>query len=458
MEEFNKDVLSMFSKSFPTPAPIQAKPISVKKSKRKEETVPEANSETQPDSAWLQPYERGLKRKEKNEKIANTGISPKKHADDDMTTDATDILDDVALKKDKSHEMDRIINNTQADPEPIQKKKQLPTYVKMQQKKRTVFVGNVPFATTEKEIKKLFKTAGEISSIRFRNIPFLATDKFVSFHAKRTDEDLIKGFDTKTCYVVYKDVNSVAEAIKLNNTLIGNKHIHVDIEKKASSKDVSHCVFVGNIPFKVEDEQIREHFSQFGEIDYVRVIRDKATRKTKGFCYVNFVNKRGYTLALSRSDQTTIEGRLLRIGVAQEGAVDTRKNGNVIKPDGSVKRDYRANNNAANPYLKSNMNQVLEKKQRDKKPRENRKPRDKSGERFIARHGAKVEEVENRKREKKVKKERKELSKSDLQKKEKKELKRKRASLEKKFKRTLSEKNSKNGSGKKPPKKKSRSA
>jgi nucleolar protein 12 len=453
MTEFNKDVLGMFSKSFPTP-PVQ--PKAAKKSEELIEPVVEVTEQENTQAAWLQPFERGLKKDKKKSK--NT-ISPKKSADDDMTTDATDILDDVALKKDKTHEMDSIINNTLADPDPIQKK-QLPKYIKMQQKKRTVFIGNLPFATTEKEIKKLFKDAGTIDSIRFRSIPFVATDKFVSYREHRTEEDLVKGLGTKTCYVVYKDINSVEKALKLNNTMVGNKHIHVDVEKKSKSKDVSYCVFVGNIPFNVEDEQIREHFSQFGEIDYVRVIRDRTTRKTKGFCYVNFVNKRGYTLALSRSDQTTLEDRLLRITVAKDDAVDTRKNGNIVKPDGTVKRDYKANNNAANPYIKSNMNQVLEKRQKDKKPRDKRKPRDQTGSRRASRLGTDEEELKQLRTEKKEKNDKRDMSKEDIQKKEKQELKRKRANLEKKFKRSPSStpNKTKNSGGKKPPKKKSRSA
>lgn len=41
----------------------------------------------------------------------------------------------------------------------------------------------------------------------------------------------------------------------------------------------------------IEEEALREHFSQFGDVDYVRLIRDKITKKTKGVAYVNFVDK-----------------------------------------------------------------------------------------------------------------------------------------------------------------------
>lgn len=38
----------------------------------------------------------------------------------------------------------------------------------------------------------------------------------------------------------------------------------------------------------INEEELREEFSQYGEIDYASVIRDRGTGQSKGFAYVKF--------------------------------------------------------------------------------------------------------------------------------------------------------------------------
>lgn len=47
-------------------------------------------------------------------------------------------------------------------------------------------------------------------------------------------------------------------------------------------------MFVGNLPFDVQDEELYTHFERCGEIEFVRIIRDKKTNIGKGFGYVQF--------------------------------------------------------------------------------------------------------------------------------------------------------------------------
>ena len=42
------------------------------------------------------------------------------------------------------------------------------------------------------------------------------------------------------------------------------------------------------VPKHMTEAEMREHFSQFGDIDYVSIVRDRATRESKGFGYVKY--------------------------------------------------------------------------------------------------------------------------------------------------------------------------
>ena len=45
---------------------------------------------------------------------------------------------------------------------------------------------------------------------------------------------------------------------------------------------------MGNLPFDVQDEELYTHFERCGDIEFVRVVRDKKTNIGKGFGYVQF--------------------------------------------------------------------------------------------------------------------------------------------------------------------------
>jgi RNA recognition motif-containing protein len=49
-------------------------------------------------------------------------------------------------------------------------------------------------------------------------------------------------------------------------------------------------IFVSNISFKVREDALTELFSQFGEVTSARIIKDKETRRSKGFGFVEMAN------------------------------------------------------------------------------------------------------------------------------------------------------------------------
>ena len=81
----------------------------------------------------------------------------------------------------------------------------------------------------------------------------------------------------------------MGSAVKaLNGSMWEGKHLRVDSVGNPGVRDHKRCVFVGNLPFDVQDEDVWNTFERCGEIEFVRIVRDKKTNIGKGFGYVQF--------------------------------------------------------------------------------------------------------------------------------------------------------------------------
>ncbi|KAI9143341.1 hypothetical protein BKA69DRAFT_119220 [Paraphysoderma sedebokerense] len=179
--------------------------------------------------------------------------------------------------------------------------------------KKTIFVGNLPISVVQKteykQLKSHFKQYGEIESIRFRSIAFseplprrVAFAK-QSFHPSR---------DSLNAYIVYKSTDSVASALSSNGALLFDKHIRVDSVTSKSTNDTKRSIFVGGLPLDVKDDEVWECFEKCGDIEYVRVIRDKKTGMGKGFGYVQFKTRSSVPVAL-KLHETTLKECTIRV-------------------------------------------------------------------------------------------------------------------------------------------------
>ncbi|XP_006746784.1 RNA-binding protein 34 [Leptonychotes weddellii] len=113
-------------------------------------------------------------------------------------------------------------------------------------------------------------------------------------------------------YVVFKDESAATKALKRNGAQIADGfRIRVDLASETSSRD-KRSVFVGNLPYKVEESVVEEHFLDCGSIVAVRIVRDRATGIGRGFGYVLFENKDAVHLAL-KLNNSELMGRKLRV-------------------------------------------------------------------------------------------------------------------------------------------------
>jgi nucleolar protein 12 len=204
----------------------------------------------------------------------------------------------------------------------LKKKKKVKPAVDLEEEKerleRTVFVGGIPTSVIKGEkLAKYFQKFGKVESVRFRSI---AMAKMSNAQMRRVG--YIKGeFNEKqeTCngYVVFEDKNSVPLALAENgrDDFVSGYPLRVDkVEPTISHKK---SVFVGNLPFTVQERELRAAFEDCGAIEYVRVVRDKATSLGRGYAYVCFVKREGAKLAAEKS-KVEVGGRAVRIERCKE--------------------------------------------------------------------------------------------------------------------------------------------
>jgi len=175
---------------------------------------------------------------------------------------------------------------------------------------RTVFVGNVALGVKKKTLMKHFKCCGKIETIRLRSVPVAdlklpkkASVIMKNFHSSRSSAN---------AYIVFETKAAAVRALLLNGTELRGLHIRVDSAKASKVHNHKHSVFIGNLPFDTEDENLRQHFEVCGEVTSVRIIRDKVTNAGKGFGYVTFEEAPSVGLALSLNNQM-FNGRPLRV-------------------------------------------------------------------------------------------------------------------------------------------------
>ena len=76
-------------------------------------------------------------------------------------------------------------------------------------------------------------------------------------------------------------------------------------------------LYVGNLPYKTTDEDLTALFSQAGKVDTVRVMRDMATGRARGFAFVDMVDDDGAQNAIGQFHGQPLEGRPLVVNEAR---------------------------------------------------------------------------------------------------------------------------------------------
>ena len=76
-------------------------------------------------------------------------------------------------------------------------------------------------------------------------------------------------------------------------------------------------IYVSNLSFAVQDEDLREFFAEYGEVSSVKVITDKLTNRSRGFAFVEMPDDTAAQKAIQELDGATVDGRTIKVNEAR---------------------------------------------------------------------------------------------------------------------------------------------
>ena len=79
-------------------------------------------------------------------------------------------------------------------------------------------------------------------------------------------------------------------------------------------------IYVGNIPYKMTEDELRDIFLQHGEVSSAKIIMDRESGRSKGFGFVDMPDKAAGEAAVQALNNQSIMGRNIRVNEARPRA------------------------------------------------------------------------------------------------------------------------------------------
>jgi RNA recognition motif-containing protein len=76
-------------------------------------------------------------------------------------------------------------------------------------------------------------------------------------------------------------------------------------------------IFVGSLPYSIEEADLRGFFEDYGTVDSVKIIMDKFTGRSKGFGFVEMPNDAEAQKAIEELNGGTVEGRTIVVNKSE---------------------------------------------------------------------------------------------------------------------------------------------
>src|ERR1700722_3492962 len=106
-------------------------------------------------------------------------------------------------------------------------------------------------------------------------------------------------------------------------------------------------IYVSNLSFNVQDEDLREFFTPYGEVTSAKIILDRTTNQSRGFGFIEMPDEAASKKAIAELDGATVENRTIKVNEARPKEERPARTGNGRNADNG--RNY----NNSNSYNKN---------------------------------------------------------------------------------------------------------
>jgi RNA recognition motif-containing protein len=76
-------------------------------------------------------------------------------------------------------------------------------------------------------------------------------------------------------------------------------------------------LYVGNLPYTIDDDSLRHNFSEYGSVQSAKVMMDRDTGRSKGFGFVEMANEQEAEAAIAGLNGMSVGGRSIVVNVSR---------------------------------------------------------------------------------------------------------------------------------------------
>ncbi|XP_053107472.1 heterogeneous nuclear ribonucleoprotein D-like isoform X1 [Hemicordylus capensis] len=135
-----------------------------------------------------------------------------------------------------------------------------------------MFIGGLSWDTSKKDLTEYLSRFGEVVDCTIKTDPVTGRSR---------------GFG----FVLFKDAASVEKVLELKEHKLDGKLIDPKRAKALKGKEPPKKVFVGGLSPDTSEEQIKEYFGGFGEIENIELPMDTKTNERRGFCFITYTDE-----------------------------------------------------------------------------------------------------------------------------------------------------------------------
>jgi RNA recognition motif-containing protein len=99
-------------------------------------------------------------------------------------------------------------------------------------------------------------------------------------------------------------------------------------------------IFISNLSFRINDEDLRQLFEEYGDITSAKVIIDKYTGKSRGFGFVEMSSDESAKKAIEELDRAEYDGKVITVSVARPKTETQGSNDRNFKDRGNSNRRW----------------------------------------------------------------------------------------------------------------------